>query len=442
MRKSHPTNIVELYDVGETETGEPFLVLQRLSGQTLADFLNARRRLEPRIAARIGRDIANALVAAHAGKIVHRDLKPANVFLHRDEGLPDGEFVVKVLDFGVSKDLNALDGPVTVTGMPVGSPAYMSPEQVSASKDIDTRTDIWSLGIVLYELVVGVRPFTGIVQDVVRHILVTPAERISSRIRNVPPGLDDVVARCLERDRAKRLQSAEEVARMLGALVESSAPKNTSDQIIQIENISPDSLKRISAEVLSLSVPNLVPITSQAVVAGVETFALVPSSNGMKNELPFQVNTQEDGARTAILLERQDPVIVEEILPVTRRERRQTITPDLGWIKASLGLGVAATGVLCLLTLSSLSNPVDARIPVKPAAIAAQVPTAMVPPPNELPVVPPRENTRVNMPVITTSTNAPSDIASAEAKETPSASAIATSDVRKPAPKKVFIKPR
>src|SRR6185503_1947788 len=151
-------NIVKVYDVVETDNGDPILVMQRLTGETLAEMLRRKRKLEPPLAASIGRDIACALGAAHDAQFVHRDLKPANVFLHREHDVGEGEFVLKVLDFGVSKSMAPGDGPATITGMVLGSPAYMSPEQVRMAKDLDPRTDLWSLGIILFEMVTGERP--------------------------------------------------------------------------------------------------------------------------------------------------------------------------------------------------------------------------------------------------------------------------------------------
>src|SRR6185436_19409809 len=132
-RLEHP-NIVRVYDIGETNTGQPFLVMELLMGETLARRM-ARKRLPKEAALGIALDVARALRTAHAASIVHRDLKPANVYLHRGA---DGEGKeVKVLDFGVSKILTPDDVAFTVTGMLVGSPAYMSPEQAQASKQID-----------------------------------------------------------------------------------------------------------------------------------------------------------------------------------------------------------------------------------------------------------------------------------------------------------------
>jgi serine/threonine-protein kinase len=210
-------NVIEIYDVGETKAGEPFLVMQLLSGEPLADLLTRQRRLAPALAAQIGRDIARALAAAHAANIIHRDLKPANVFLHHEEGT-DGQ-VVKVLDFGVAKSLDANESLVTMVGGAVGSPAYMSPEQIRAERDLDGRTDIWSLGVVLFEMLTGVRPFQGSGQELLTRVLVGPVPRVSRSMRHVDPALDELVARCLERERQQRIGSAAELAQALSAFV-------------------------------------------------------------------------------------------------------------------------------------------------------------------------------------------------------------------------------
>jgi serine/threonine protein kinase len=148
-------NIVTIYDVGTTPGGDPFLVMQLLSGETLARRLERERRLPPAVAAGIGAAIAAGLGAAHAAGIVHRDLKPENIFLHREPGSP-GE-VVKLLDFGVSRLELSGDAINTATGVLVGSPVYMSPEQARTSKEVGPR----SLGAVLFEMLAGQRPFQG-----------------------------------------------------------------------------------------------------------------------------------------------------------------------------------------------------------------------------------------------------------------------------------------
>ena len=206
-------NVVQVYDVGMTESGDPFLVMELLHGETLAALLARKRRLAPHEACAIGRDVARALAAAHAVPIVHRDLKPANIFLHTEPG--DDEAIVKVVDFGVSKNLQVSDGLRTVAGGAVGSPLYMSPEQARADRALDHRADLWSLGVVLYEMLTGERPFAGDALEVVHKILQDPIPRVGKRLRKLDPDVDRIVAGCLTRDPAQRLGPAGEIAKQL-----------------------------------------------------------------------------------------------------------------------------------------------------------------------------------------------------------------------------------
>ncbi|WP_438027948.1 protein kinase domain-containing protein [Sorangium sp. So ce233] len=206
-------NVIDMYDMGETDFGEPFLVMQLLTGETLAELLQRRRRLDADVAASIGRDVARGLSAVHALHIVHRDLKPANIFLHRE---PDAdEPVVKVLDFGVAKNLAVNDGVRTATGGAVGSPLYMSPEQVRAEPNVDHRADIWALGVVLFEMLTGMRPFQGDARAVFTGILNGEIPKVSRYLRRIDPGLVELVARCMARHRDDRIGSAAEVADLL-----------------------------------------------------------------------------------------------------------------------------------------------------------------------------------------------------------------------------------
>ncbi|WP_437726438.1 protein kinase domain-containing protein [Sorangium sp. So ce861] len=206
-------NVIDMYDMGETEFGEPFLVMQLLTGETLAELLQRRRRLDADVAAAIGRDVARGLAAVHAAHIVHRDLKPANIFLHREPDMDQP--VVKVLDFGVAKNLATNDGIRTATGGAVGSPLYMSPEQVKADPNVDHRADIWALGVVLFEMLTGTRPFQGDARAVFTGILSGEIPKISRYLRRVDPGLVELVARCMARHRDERIGSAAEVAELL-----------------------------------------------------------------------------------------------------------------------------------------------------------------------------------------------------------------------------------
>jgi serine/threonine protein kinase len=215
-------NIVEILDVGQTDDGDPFLVMQLLVGETLADRLSRQRRLGVPEASRIARDVARALATAHAASIIHRDLKPANIFLHDEPG--EETTVVKVVDFGVSKNLLASDGLSTVAGGMVGSPAYMSPEQAAAGTrgPVDHRADLWSLGVVLFEMLTGVRPLQGDANTIIAQIVAGEIPLVTRFVRTVDPRLASLVARCLDRDLAKRVGSAAELAVQLQAFTSAS----------------------------------------------------------------------------------------------------------------------------------------------------------------------------------------------------------------------------
>ncbi|MCC6903762.1 MAG: serine/threonine protein kinase [Polyangiaceae bacterium] len=220
-RLEHP-NVIEVYDVGETEAGEPYLVMELLRGESLAELLDRAGTLDSVRAAAVGAEIAAALEAAHAAEIVHRDLKPANVFLHEDAG--HGR-VVKVLDFGVSKLMTPGSPSATATGAPIGTPAYMSPEQAEGRRDVDQRTDLWAVGVMLFEMASGRLPFGGATAfAVVGEVLHAPVPRLDAVVPGADPRLVEIVARCLTRDPTQRFASARE----LRVALESLLPKRAS----------------------------------------------------------------------------------------------------------------------------------------------------------------------------------------------------------------------
>jgi eukaryotic-like serine/threonine-protein kinase len=172
-RSRHP-NIVDIYDLGQLEDGTIFLEMELLSGHTLRDRLNQQGPLLLSEIQRIFIPIANALKTAHDAGIIHRDLKPENIFLGKDESL-------KLLDFGVSKlqEGQPHEGEHTQSGMLVGTPEYMSPEQAVGEHNIDHRADIYSLGVVLYEAACGLLPFdtTILVDILIQHIQLDQSTR-------------------------------------------------------------------------------------------------------------------------------------------------------------------------------------------------------------------------------------------------------------------------
>ena len=208
-------HVARVIDVGSFENGAPYMVMEHLDGRDLSVLLTERGSMSPADAVDAVLQACEALAEAHALGIVHRDLKPANLFLTRR---PDGTASVKVLDFGISKVTNASasDNAMTKTSAIMGSPLYMSPEQMTASRDVDARTDIWAIGVVLYELLAGRAPFRAETLPEICGLILTAAP---PAIRNFSPGTPEplqlAVLRCLEKDRTRRFQSVSELAQAI-----------------------------------------------------------------------------------------------------------------------------------------------------------------------------------------------------------------------------------
>lgn len=203
-------HVVRTFDVGTLPSGHPFLVMEFLDGHDLDALLSRHGPLPIEAAVDYVLQAGEAIAEAHGLGIVHRDLKPANLFLTQRA---DGSPCVKVLDFGISKlvearSSRAFRASLTGTANILGSPHYMSPEQLKASRDVDQRTDIWSLGAILQELLSGEPPFKGeTMPEVCANILKEPPQTLSSLRTDVPDGLADVVLRCLEKEPRRRFQN-------------------------------------------------------------------------------------------------------------------------------------------------------------------------------------------------------------------------------------------
>jgi serine/threonine-protein kinase len=203
-------HVVQMLDHGVTPAGVPFIVMELLEGHDLGKHLAARGRLSIGETAQIVGQVCKALARAHERGIVHRDIKPDNIFLCAN---PDGEIFVKLLDFGIAKADSRLGvSSGTKTGAMIGTPYYMSPEQIVGSKSIDSRTDLWSLGIVAYECVVGLRPFDEEVFGALAiHIHSGPISVPSGIDPTLPPAFDWWFARACARDVSARFATAKEL---------------------------------------------------------------------------------------------------------------------------------------------------------------------------------------------------------------------------------------
>ncbi|HVY29204.1 MAG TPA: serine/threonine-protein kinase [Polyangiaceae bacterium] len=228
LRSPH---VVQILDHGVDE-GVPFIVMELLDGESLAGRLERVQRLSPQETSRIMTQVARAMGRAHEAGIVHRDLKPDNIFLVRN----DEEEIAKVLDFGVAKSRTHGMGGVssaTRTGSVLGTPYYMSPEQAEGSKTVDQRSDIWSMGVIAWECLLGTRPFES---DTLGGLLLAICARempVPSRSGMVPPGFDAWFARACSRDVSYRFATAKEAAQELRALCEA-APLGQSGNDFQL----------------------------------------------------------------------------------------------------------------------------------------------------------------------------------------------------------------
>src|SRR5690349_7394825 len=217
-RVNHP-NIIDINDVGQTEDGQLFLVMELLTGFPLEVAL---RRQNPPMTiyefSLVMFEVAGALAAAHKNGVIHRDLKPTNIFLHK---IRDGVAMPKLLDFGVSKFLeDDKDHALTVAGTVLGSPLYMSPEQARGESNIDGRTDVFAFGAILFEALCGHRPYEAKnFNALIVKIATTKPKSIDEHAPTAPESLRAVVRACLEPNLAHRAQSFADVVRMLKAVM-------------------------------------------------------------------------------------------------------------------------------------------------------------------------------------------------------------------------------
>jgi serine/threonine-protein kinase len=273
-------HVARVSDVGTLEDGAPYLVMEYLEGQDLDSLLQSSPRLPVATAVEYAMQACEGLSEVHAAGIIHRDLKPANLFLARRT---DGSVRVKLLDFGISKVTpvpgGASDGSMTSTQALMGSPLYMAPEQMRSSKSVDARADIWSMGVILYEMFAGRSPFGGdTLPEVCARIMTEPPPPLREARSDLPPALDALVMRCLEKEASKRFPDVAHLAQAL-APFGSLEVRASADRIGRVVRAKLPSSVDLAAEVSSTSVVHAPPpaVASQTAAAfGKTELSFVP----------------------------------------------------------------------------------------------------------------------------------------------------------------------
>ncbi len=240
-------HVAKTLDMGQLDDGRPFIVMELLAGHDLGVELERRKDVPIAQVVEWILQASEGLAEAHAAGVVHRDLKPTNLFLTRDA---TGTDLVKVLDFGVSKLVTAGDGLLTTDNAAFGTPLFMSPEQMASPKDVDARSDVWSLGVILYLALSGQPPFTGktlfALGDSVRYSDPIP---IHQHRPDVPPALSATIMRCLAKNAAERWQS---VADLADALVPFAGPMAAEQAWRARAAFDPSTPRRLSVAALGM----------------------------------------------------------------------------------------------------------------------------------------------------------------------------------------------
>jgi eukaryotic-like serine/threonine-protein kinase len=315
LRSDH---IVHAVDFGTTpDTGVPYLVMEYLEGHDLASALegtltNSRGGLPTRDVCDYVMQACSGLAVAHAAGIVHRDLKPANLFLTRR---PDGSPCIKLLDFGISKHTTSESMVLTSAREVLGSPLYMSPEQLKSPHSVDTRSDIWSVGVILFELLTGHTPFEGrAFGEVFLRIQTEAAPSLLDFRPDLPAGLDEIVKRCLQKDPNDRFQTVSALAKELAAFASPGAEKLVAetqqlDRLLAVTQAGPESAPLAADS----------PAPSSAAASQSQSLALAATS-----QPPAAASSQSLAAAAS------EPLASDPSLPASGREAPAHAVPSSG----------------------------------------------------------------------------------------------------------------
>ncbi len=227
-------HVVRILDVGHLAKGEPYMVMEYLEGTDLSRAVKVRGPLPLDEAVDYLIQACEPLAEAHVLDIIHRDLKPSNLYLSRRA---DGTYTIKVIDFGISKvKASETELSMTKTSVILGSPLYISPEQLRSAKDVDARSDIWALGVILYKLLTGHPPFMAdTIAQLCAMILLNPPPRITEARPDLPPAFEAVLTRCIHKDPDRRFQNVGQLADALAPFLAADAEAH--DSVLRIRRI-------------------------------------------------------------------------------------------------------------------------------------------------------------------------------------------------------------
>ena len=363
-------HVVQVLQLGMTPTGTVYIVMEVLDGVALQDVL-ARGAMAPSRAVAVGRQIAEAMQAAHDIGVVHRDLKPANVMLVREGDIE----VAKVLDFGIAKITTDKGPALTQTGVVLGTLPYMSPEQIDGG-DVDARSDIYAFGMMLYRMLAGRPPWDIVDVGVMvhHHRAVVPPPLRERAVTTIPRALDDVILRCLHKRPADRWQSMRELGTALGAAVTSlSAPTPTpertslspTDRTEDGSTINPRQQPPKVTDVFAVAVAEVAAVSSAASSAVPAARPLDPQLLGPDNDDDDNDTLNDAGAdaRAEITGTRPNPRVSESTTDEKPLTLVRTSTPTLPMPAVSALVVETAATVRIARPLPPLSAP-----PSPPAA--------------------------------------------------------------------------
>ncbi|WP_437910575.1 protein kinase [Sorangium sp. So ce327] len=407
-------NVVHVHDYG-LEGDTPFLVMELLDGEDLETRLSREGRLSTATTLGIVTQVCKALRRAHEAGIVHRDLKPANLFLSRQ----DEDELVKVLDFGIAKAQGTLlAGNETKTGTLVGSPYYMSPEQVRRSKTLDWRSDLWSVGVIAYRCLTGRLPFPGEeIGEVFVAICTEDVPPASSVVPELGPSVDGFFSRALARDPAHRFQGASELAEALGAAA-SAAGSETRPLQPSVPAEGPPPLLAVRGGTMAAS-PDAIGARPDASGTGPDAARMMGPSPGTMGAassasmptLRNQAGSPFHGSPSGGASESATPAFQGAISTLT--SAGNTLAPRKAdsrraWISLALGASALALGLVTYAVLRApapdgepASRPDPAASPASTPALPAAAPSTASPEP------PPPSHSAMAAPGATAASEAP-----------------------------------